>query len=105
MTTVRPARLVRFVYAELGGAVIAYHPDPTTDAGVASDVLAAETADLAAGYPPRRWTCPCGASHSRGHYPIGVIGSHRCMRCGYAGTGGVMWDETETDPNDRNSEE
>lgn len=71
--------------------VAAYHPDPAIAAEVAADVLAAEVADLAAGYPPRAWTCPdCGAEHSRGHFL--TIGSHRCLRCGYVGTGGVMAD-------------
>lgn len=76
---------------------IAYHPDPTINAGVAADVLAAEVADLAAGLPPRAWACPsCGRSHKRGHFQ--AIGQHRCLRCGYAGTGGVMFDETEEAP-------
>ncbi len=69
---------------------IVYHPDPVINEGVAADVLAAEVADLEAGYVPRRWTCPCGASHSRGHFIS--IGQHRCLFCGYVGTGGVMWD-------------
>lgn len=65
-----------------------YHPDPAINAGVAMDMLAAETADLAAGYPPRRWLCRCGASHSRGHFLS--VGQHRCLSCGYVGDGGVM---------------
>ena len=64
------------------------HPDPEISAGVAADALEAERADLAAGYPPRRWLCICGTEHSRGHF--GTIGVHRCLSCGYAGTGGVM---------------
>lgn len=52
------------------------------------DTLAAEVADLAAGYPPRRWRCPCGREHSRGH--VGAIGVHRCLWCGYMGSGGEM---------------
>lgn len=76
---------------------IAYHPDPIVSADVARDVLAAEVADLAAGLPPRRWTCPeCGRSHGRGHFLC--IGQHRCLHCGYVGEGGVMWDETEEAP-------
>jgi len=73
-------------------AAIAYHPDPVINAEVTLDAIAAEKSDLAIGYPPRRWTCPCGASHSRGHFPPGAIGSHRCLACGYVGTAGVMWD-------------
>ena len=71
---------------------ISYHPDPAINAEVTLDAIEGEKADLAAGYPPRRWTCACGASHGRGHFPPGTIGSHRCLACGYAGTGGVMWD-------------
>jgi len=67
-----------------------YHPDPTINAQVALDVLIAEEADLAAGYPPRRWQCTCGAEHGRGHF-MG-IGVHRCLACGYVGTEGVMLD-------------
>jgi len=71
-----------------------YHPDPEINAEVALDTLEAEIADLAAGYPPRWWTCPdCLAQHNRGHF--GVIGNHRCLRCGYVGDGGVMHDERE----------
>jgi hypothetical protein len=70
--------------------MIQYHPDPKINAEVAADALAAERSDLAIGYPPRRWTCTCGASHSRGHFPIGQIGIHRCLACGHVGTGGVM---------------
>jgi rubredoxin len=66
-----------------------HHPDPEINAGVAAEVLEAERADLAAGYPPRTWICPdCGASHSRGHFMN--VGQHRCLRCGYVGSGGVM---------------
>lgn len=61
--------------------MIAYHPDAVTSEQVAADVLAAEVLDLAAGYPPRRWTCECGA-----------------LSCGYVGDGGVMWDEMEVAP-------
>jgi hypothetical protein len=70
-----------------------YHPDPEINAEVAADAIEAERADLAAGYPPRRWRCICGAEHSRGH--ISAIGVHRCLACGYTGTGGVMLDEGE----------
>lgn len=67
-----------------------YHPDPEINRGVAADALQAEIADLAAGYVPRKWVCPCGASHSRGHFMS--IGIHRCMKCGYVGDEGVMVD-------------
>lgn len=71
---------------------VAYHPDPEINAGVAADMLEAERADLVAGYPPRRWTCPvCSTAHGRGHF--GAIGIHRCLKCGYTGTGGVMEEE------------
>lgn len=74
-----------------------YHPDPDVNAGVAADVLLAEEADLAAGYPPRSWTCDCGESHARGHFLS--IGQHRCLACGYVGSGSVMWDpESELAP-------
>src|SRR5690349_3550747 len=69
-----------------GMTPVCYHPDPEINVDVALDVLAAETADLAAGYPPRRWVCPCGKAHSRGHFL--AIGQHRCLSCGYVGTGG-----------------
>lgn len=69
--------------------MLTYHPDPVIAAELAADTLDAERADLAAGYLPRSWSCPgCGASHSRGHFM--VIGTHRCLGCGYAGSGGVM---------------
>lgn len=67
---------------------LAYHPDPVINAEIEAAALAAELADLAAGYPPRAWTCPCGASHNRGHFQ--AFGVHRCLACGYVGTGGVM---------------
>lgn len=54
-----------------------YHPDPQINAHVAADALDGECADLAAGYPPRRWRCVCGAEHSRGHF--GAVGVHRCL--------------------------
>lgn len=70
---------------------IAYHPDPEINAEVAAEAWENEKTDLAAGYPPRWWTCPdCGHGHGRGHF--GVIGSHRCLMCGYVGGGGVMSD-------------
>lgn len=82
--------------------MICYHPDPDINAEVTRDVIQAEIDDLAAGYDPRRWTCECSASHSRGSFPIGHIGSHRCMNCGYIGIGGVMWDPlTEESPNEQ----
>jgi hypothetical protein len=74
-------------------AAVSYHPDPVIDRQVAADAAEAEVADLAAGYPPRRWRCPCGAEHSRGHF--GAVGRHRCLACGYAGTGGVMLDDEQ----------
>lgn len=74
---------------------VSYHPDPVMNAGVIADAIEAERADLAAGYPPRRWTCPCGHSHSRGHFQ--AVGVHRCLRCGYVGVEGVMWDP-ESEP-------
>lgn len=69
---------------------VVYHPDPEINAGVAADVLEAERVNLSIGYAPSAWTCPCGASHSRGHF--GTVGVHRCCACGYVGTGGVMHD-------------
>jgi rubredoxin len=66
-----------------------YHPDPAINAEIVAEILAAETFDLAAGYPPRWWVCPeCEASHQRGHFM--QIGSHRCLGCGYVGEGGTM---------------
>jgi hypothetical protein len=67
-----------------------YHPDSEIDAGVRADALDAERADLAAGYPPRRWQCDCGAEHGRGHFQ--AVGVHRCLACGCVGTAGVMLD-------------
>ena len=68
---------------------MSYHPDPVIDAEVRLDALAAEQADLAAGFAPRWWTCPgCGSSHHRGHFQ--AIGVHRCLNCGYVGEGGTM---------------
>lgn len=66
-----------------------YHPDPEINAGIVLDSLAAEMADLDAGYPPRRWRCTCGHEHSRGHFL--AIGQHRCLRCGYVGSEGVAF--------------
>lgn len=74
---------------------VAYHPDPDIDAEVRQQAIEAERLDLAIGYPPRRWICTCGASHTRGHFPLGVIGSHRCLNCGYVGFDGIMVDEQE----------
>lgn len=67
---------------------MSYHPDPVINIAVMADALEAEQFDLAAGYPPRWWTCPCGAAHQRGHFD--AVGNHRCLRCGYAGPGGTM---------------
>lgn len=61
----------------------------TIEAELRADTLDAERADLVAGYPPRHWQCDCGASHSRGHFQ--TIGTHRCLACGYVGTGGEMF--------------
>lgn len=67
-----------------------YHPDTEINAVIEMEAAEAERIDMAAGYPPRWWMCPdCGNSHSRGHF-AGVIGVHRCLKCGYAGRGGVM---------------
>lgn len=74
--------------------MITYHPDPEINRLVAIEANEGERIDVAAGFPPRRWTCECGASHSRGFFPIGGTG-HRCLRCGYVGPGGVM-DDPET---------
>jgi rubredoxin len=64
--------------------VVAYHPDPEINEGVAADALEAEKIDIAAGMKPRRWACPqCGKSHGRGHFQ--AIGVHRCLHCGYVG--------------------
>lgn len=71
-----------------------YHPDPWVNVLVIADAIEAERADLAAGYPPRRWRCTCGTEHSRGHF--GTIGVHRCLACGYVGTEGVMLDPGES---------
>jgi hypothetical protein len=67
---------------------IQYHPDPEINAEVAAEALAAESFDLRAGLPPSEWECECGATHTRGHFQS--IGTHRCLKCGYVGHGGVM---------------
>jgi hypothetical protein len=79
-----------------GRGATVYHPDPEINAEVAAEALEAERADLAAGYPPRRWQCDCGASHGRGHFM--VLGNHRCLACGYAGRGGVMFGTSNMTP-------
>lgn len=78
---------------------VSYHPDPEINAEVVRDAADAERSDVRSGYPPRRWMCPdCGASHERGFFPLGTD-AHRCLRCGYLGVGGVLWDpKTEPDP-------
>lgn len=76
--------------------MIAYHPDPEINAGIAQEALEAEAFDLGVGYPPRRWQCECGASHGRGHFMS--LGVHRCLGCGYVGTGGVMFGTSNTIP-------
>jgi hypothetical protein len=65
-----------------------YHPDPAINDEIIEQANEAERFDLSIGYPPRAWTCPCGTSHSRGHFL--TVGIHRCMKCGYTGSGGVM---------------
>lgn len=72
---------------------VQYHPDPEINAGIVADALAAELADLKAGYPPRWWICPCGASHRRGFFM--AVGVHRCLKCGYVGELGVLSEERE----------
>lgn len=73
-----------------------YHPDPEINEGIEVDALRAELVDIAAGFPARAWRCPgrdgasCSAVHGRGPLPNG---GHRCLRCGYVGTGGVMFVE------------
>jgi hypothetical protein len=76
--------------------VSVYHPDAEINAEVARDVLEAERADLAAGYPPRFWLCECGVKHGRGHFL--VVGRHRCLACGYVGDGGVMLEPPDGRP-------
>ena len=65
-----------------------YHPDPEVNEELVALALENERVDLAAGFPPKFWRCECGAGHSRGHFQI--VGVHRCMWCGYVGTGGTM---------------
>jgi hypothetical protein len=65
---------------------------------LAADTLDAECADLAAGYPPRRWQCDCGAEHGRGFFL--AVGVHRCLGCGYVGTDGVMFGTSNPVPPD-----
>jgi len=77
---------------------IVYHPDPMINEAIRIETLDNEVNDLSNGYPPRHWCCPqCRRSHGRGHFL--ALGQHRCLWCGYVGTGGVMWDPNcETDP-------
>lgn len=73
----------------MSSAAHQYHPDQQINDEIAQSLADAERFDLAAGYPPRWWTCPdCSASHQRGHFM--AIGTHRCLRCGYVGGEGVM---------------
>jgi hypothetical protein len=67
-----------------------YHPDDEINEGVAQDAREGEAASLAVGLAPSPWECECGAAHDRGHF--GVIGNHRCLRCGYSGPGGRLMD-------------
>jgi hypothetical protein len=64
-----------------------YHDDETINREIHLDMLAAEAADLKAGFPVTRWACDCGASHSRG--TINGV-AHRCLRCGFIGVGGTL---------------
>ena len=74
-----------------------YHPDPEINFEITHEAIAAEVADLKIGYPPRWWMCPeCGNQHQRGHFM--AIGQHRCLWCGYIGTGGIM-DTERIEPN------
>jgi rubredoxin len=67
-----------------------YHPDPDINAAIIAEAAGSERLDLLAGFPPRQWLCPsCGTVHGRGH--TGTIGVHRCLACGYTGTGGIMF--------------
>ncbi len=66
----------------------AVHPDTVIAAELAAEARESERADIAAGYPPRRWRCDCGAEHGRGHFL--TIGQHRCLSCGYVGSGGEV---------------
>jgi hypothetical protein len=70
-----------------------YHPDPEINSHIEEQMNQSEAIDMAAGYPPRWWKCQCGAVHNRGHF--GTIGSHRCLKCGYCGGGGVMGEARE----------
>lgn len=72
----------------MGMTLLRYHPDPDIDAGIHEEAQESERRDLDAGYPPRRWRCGCGAEHGRGHYL--TIDTHRCLACGYVGTGGAL---------------
>lgn len=67
-----------------------YHPDPGINEGVAADAREGEAASLAAGLAPSPWECTCGAAHGRG--PIEGGDLHRCLNCGYVGTGGRLMD-------------
>jgi hypothetical protein len=61
----------------------------TIEDEVRAEERESEAADIAAGYPPRRWRCDCGAEHRRGHFQS--VGVHRCLGCGYMGDGGTLW--------------
>lgn len=65
-------------------------PNHVPETALHDEERASEAADLAAGFPPRRWRCDCGAEHSRGHFLS--IGVHRCLGCGYVGDGGTLLD-------------
>lgn len=72
----------------------AYHPDPIVNLTLIAEANEGERADLEAGYPPKRWRCPCGAEHSRGYVP-GSFTLHRCLACGYIGELGVLLNPPE----------
>jgi hypothetical protein len=76
-----------------GSEMNAYHPDPEINESIELEMAESEFIDVRAGYPPRWWMCPCGASHNRGHFMS--IGVHRCLKCGYVGGGGVMAETRE----------
>lgn len=76
--------------------ILPYHPDAEIAAECHEQAVEAEATDVAAGYAPRGWRCDCGAEHSRGHFL--TVGVHRCLACGYVGTGGTLGDPPEGRP-------
>ena len=81
-----------------GSTDLVYHPDPEINEEVIADMLEAEAYDMSVGDGPWWWQCPkCRASHNRGHHE--AVGVHRCLGCGYTGTGGIMSaDRSELEP-------